>query len=333
MKISFGVVIILLVICSAFSGYLWYQLEAVKTQLNSANVELEAVKAQLNATNVELDNVNVQLGETKNILNIAENQLIEVENELSTTKAELNETVTNLNMTKNQLQITRDDKTQMLNKYSGFKRQIANRIGATNEDRQGFITTDNYLVYEKAQEITRGYSEDTNEYWGDLYRLYKWVVNNISYSHDSYVPLLPESLSGELIWHGEYWRLPEETLEDATGDCEDMATLLISLMRSYNQENYAVWGMAISSGVPDISGHIGVAFPVKGGKLTILDPAGNYYTGYGSLVAESSYDAVNKWLAHWENDIPEAFISAVFADDFYYEFSNTTGFLEWLEGR
>jgi len=42
---------------------------------------------------------------------------------------------------------------------------------------------------------------------------------------------------------------------------------------------------------------------------------------------------VNKWLAHWKNKIPEAFISAVFTDDFYYKFNNTAEFLEWLEAR
>lgn len=289
MKMSPAFTIILFVICLAFSGYLWYQLDYVVGQLNN--------------TNVQLASVTVQLGETKNTVTVVENELKRRE----------------------------DDNNLILEKYASFKREIEYRVGINKQDAQGFITPNNNLVSEKAQEITGGYSEDTQEHWRDYYRLYQWVVDNISYSHDSNIPLLPESLTGELIWHGSYWRLPEETLEDATGDCEDMAVLLVSLLSSYNQGKYEIWGISISS--PDGSGHVGAAIPVKGGKLTIVDPAGNYYTGSGSLSSESCSVAVNKWLSHWESKSPEAFISAVFTDDFYHEFNNTAEFLAWIEAR
>ncbi|MFC1988558.1 transglutaminase-like domain-containing protein [Chloroflexota bacterium] len=333
MKISLVIVTILLVVSFAFGGNLWYQLGEVKAQLSNTRVELEGVKDQLNSTVVKLNSVTVQLGDTKNMLNAAENQLVEVETELGNTKTELKETEAKLNITENQLQISSNDNSQMLAQYSGFKQQIANRLGSTKEDKQGFITPDNYSVSTRARAITGGYSEDPNEYWRDMYRLYQWVVNNISYSYDSYVPVLPEVMSGELKWHNEYWRLPEETLEEGTGDCEDMATLIVSLMRNYNEEKFAVLGVSISSKKSGNPGHIGAAFPVIDGRLTIVDPAGNYYTGYGSLDSESYSVAVNRWLAHWARDIPEAFISGVFTDDFYYNFSNTDEFLSWLEEK
>ncbi len=42
-----------------------------------------------------------------------------------------------------------------------------------------------------------------------------WVNNNIEYKKDKY---------------GDIWKLPQETLDDKNGDCEDMALLLMGIM-------------------------------------------------------------------------------------------------------
>ncbi len=346
-KIVFIVIIILLVGSSTVSGYYWSRLDTAREQLADSEIQLDDTLEELRDAQIQLDDTlgelvdaqarfydaQTEMVDTYLQLSATEARLVDSEEQLSLAKTQLDIVSNRLDMTETQLDVEKNNNNQMLDQYAGFKRQIANGIGATNQDRQGFITPENYLVSEKAQEITGGYSEDINEYWRDVYRLYQWVVNNISYSYDSSMPVLPEVMSGELIWHGEYWRLPEETLEEKTGDCEDMATLPVSLMRSYNEGIFAVWAVTISSGIPGNIGHVGAAFPVADAKLTIVDPTGNYYTGYGSLEAKSSSIAVNQWLAHWESDIPEAFISGVFTDDFYYEFSNTDEFLAWVMDR
>ena len=146
------------------------------------------------------------------------------------------------------------------------------------------------------------------------------------------MPILPENISGELLWWQEYWRMPEETLEDETGDCEDMAVLLASMLRSYNEGEYQIWVLGIRSSVPEVKEHMAVAFPVQDGKLTILDPAGNYYTGqYGSLQSESISIAVNNWLSHWQREMPGAEIVEVFSEDVHEEFSSTAEFVIWAQ--
>ena len=143
------------------------------------------------------------------------------------------------------------------------------------------------------------------------------------------MPILPENISGGLVWRQDYWRMPEETIENETGDCEDMAVLLASMLRSYNEEEYAIWVLEIRSGE---SGHVAVAFPVQGGKLAILDPAGNYYTGqYGSLDSSSVSIAVNNWLSHWQSEMPGAEIVGVFSEDIFEEFSSTAEFVTWAQ--
>ncbi len=337
------VAIILLVSLSAFGGYFWYQLNVTKNQLadtkvklDSTLVELDNTEAQLDDTKTLLDTTEAQLDDTKNLLDTTKEQLDDTETLLDTTQTQLDATETQLDVTKTQLDMTttqletaKNENSQMLDQYASLKGQVNVRSGLTPQDRQSFITPSNSLVSAKVLEVTGGYSGDTNDYWRDCERLYQWVVNNISYSYDSYMPILPESISGGLIWQQDYWRMPEETIEDETGDCEDMAVLLASMLRSYNEGKYRIWVLVIRS---EESGHAAVAFPVQGGKLAILDPAGNYYTGqYGSLQAESISVAVNKWLSHWQREMPGAEIVEVFSEDVYEEFSSTAEFVTWAQ--
>jgi len=328
-KRLFIVGIILLVSSSAFGGYFWYQLSVTKNRLVDTEVKLSN-------TVIELDNTKTQLVDTEHQLDTTKVQLVDTETQLSTTKAQLVDTEAQLDVTKTQLDMTttqleteKSKSSQMLNQYASLKRQVNVRLGDTPEDRQSFITPSDSSVSAKVLEVTGGYSEDINEYWRDCERLYRWVVSNISYSYDSYMPVLPETISGDLVWQQDYWRMPEETLEDETGDCEDMAVLLASMLRSYNEGEYRIWVLIIRS---EESGHAAVAFPVQGGRLTILDPAGNYYTGqYGSLGSSSVSTAVNNWLSHWQSKIPGAEIVEVFSEDVHEEFSSTAEFITWAQ--
>ena len=345
-KRLFIVVIILLVSSSAFGGYFWYQLNTTKNQLAdtkvqlaSTLVELDATKVQLDNTLVELDTTKAQLTDTKTLLDITQTQLVDTEAKLGTTKAQLVDTETQLDVTKTQLDMTtiqleteKNKNSQMLNQYASLKEQVNVRVGDTPEDKQSFINPSNSLVSTKVLEITGDYSGGVSDYWRDCERLYRWVVSNISYSYDSYMPILPESISSGLIWQQDYWRMPEETLEDETGDCEDMAVLLASMLRSYNEGKYQIWLLVIRSSVPEVKGHVAVAFPVQDGKLAILDPAGNYYTGqYRSLQSESVSIAVNKWLSHWQSKMPSAEIVEAFSEDVHEEFSSTAEFITWAQ--
>ena len=92
-------------------------------------------------------------------------------------------------------------------------------------------------------------------------------------------------------------------------------------------------GGVIQSSDPEVAGHVAVAFPVAGGKLTILDPTANYYTGYqyGSLRSESDSVAVNQWLSYWITDMPGVEIVEIFSENSYDQFSGTDEFLIWLK--
>lgn len=321
MEEIFIAVIILLVSSSVFGSYFWYQLNVTKNQLAETEVQLENIL-------VELDTTKSQLNDTETLLNTTQIQLVDTEAQLGITQAQLDVSETKLDMTENRLETEKTNNSKMLNQYTSLKGQVNARWGDTPEDKQNFINPSTPLVSEKVLEITGGYSEDVSKILRDYKRLYGWVVSNISYSYDSYMPILPENISGGLIWQQDYWRTPEETLGDETGDCEDMAVLLASMLRGYNEGEYQIWILEIRSSIPGEPAHVAVAFPVQGGRLTILDPAGNYYTGqYGSLDSSSVSNAVSKWLSHWQRDMPDAEIVRAFSEDVYEEFSSTAEFV------
>ena len=186
-KRLFIVAMVLFVAGSSVGGYFWYQSDVTRKELAINRVELDATRTQLADTESQLDI-------TMNELTVSQSRLETVENE----------------------------KEQMLNQYTSLREQVNVRSGLTAEDRQSFITPSSSLVSSKVLEVTGGYSENASEYWRDFELLYRWVVNNISYSYDSYLPLFPESMSGGLQWRQDYWRKPEETIGDETGDCEDI---------------------------------------------------------------------------------------------------------------
>ena len=227
-----------------------------------------------------------------------------------------------LQIDKESLQTSYDSLTTW---YSGIRDEVNRRLGES-EDKKLFFTPDDAAVATRVQLVTGGFSDDVNERWADYRRMYDWVVDNIKYNSDSRLPYLP-SANGSLSWHMDYWRTPNETLEDEVGDCEDMATLLASMKLNYTSSaGYPCWCI---TWVSDDSGHAAVAFPVQGGKLTILDPSGKYYTGTpSSLGSEDVSTAVADWLAHCQPE-PGIRVSGVFSDTVYETFATTAEFVQW----
>ena len=325
-KILFSAAAILLAGCVIICGVLGYKLNATEAQLNATKTQLESAKTQLDASKTELESTRSQLDASEAELEDTEIRLVATENLLDIRETELD-------ATRSQLEVMDGERNQILARYSKFREQINMRLGS-GYDCQSFITPDDPTISDKVREITGGYSEDVNEYWRDFERLYRWVTRNIEYSYDSYTPVLPEIMERTLIWSREFWRMPAETLEDKTGDCEDMTALLASMLLNYNEGRFAVWCVVIRTPSPEVAGHVAVAFPVEGEELTILDPAGNYLTGfYGSIGSKDVAVAIREWLSHWEREMPGAQIYMAFSTDFYREFSSTEEFINWVRER
>ena len=100
--------------------------------------------------------------------------------------------------------------------------------------------------------IVRGY---LNTIGNDVNALYGWVGDNIHYMYDS-----------ETYGVGDYWQFPYETLNLGTGDCEDQAFLLCSLIRVSGTSAENVF---VALGEVNGGGHAWVILKTGGGWRVI----------------------------------------------------------------
>lgn len=213
--------------------------------------------------------------------------------------------------------------------YESLKYEIDLRQGM-GDKCQLFITPDDPSVKNLVEDVTGGWHNTSNweEYWSDVKGMYDWIVSNICYSYDSPTPCMPEILGG-LTWRDEFYRFPNETIDGRCGDCEDQASLLASMILDYGNREYTVWVIRFDS---DTSAHLAVALPVEGGKLSILDTTGGFYTRSwdGRLTSEKIYNAVDEWIRYWRDQGDRNVrITQVHSEDVYEEFNTTEEFIAW----
>jgi hypothetical protein len=314
---------------SLYADYLSLQsqLETLKEQYDSLNSEYLSLKSSYDELN------------SSQASDFAESQYLSLQkryDELNAQYVALISQRLSLQTSYNSLQLQfaalQDSYDAATSEYEQIKYQINQR--AQHYDISVFITSNDSSVQQVTNQITGGWSNqsDWNEYWTDIKALYNWVVNNVAYRSDGLFPLLPSSLPGEVDYITEMWQFPNETLSLEKGDCEDMAILLCSMIRCYSQEHQVECILITSS----YAGHAALQIPVSGGKIAILDPAGNYYTSdvLGNLVSKDISTEIDKWLNHWKpqmgNDVR---VYRVFADYMDQTFASTDEYISWMDSR
>jgi hypothetical protein len=196
-------------------------------------------------------------------------------------------------------------------------------------------------VNQKVIEITGGWSNISNitEFWIDLDKMLLWIRWYVKDNYDTYFPVLPSNLGGNVVYERDVWLFPNETLSVEYGDCEDKAILLCSMIMSYERQNPIFQIECIHVRVIDrvnksFIGHLAVQISNKSG-LAILDPAGWYSTlEYTGKYMSNFSEEINRYirvemLSHGSN--PHVY--RVFSNMLLEHFNSTDDYICWMEKR
>lgn len=108
-----------------------------------------------------------------------------------------------------------------------------------------------------------------------------------------------------------------------TGDCEDFATLMVSLGKA---EQNVDWLWCADVTLTDVNGSFchACVFADVGDEMRIYDPTGGWYT-------ENSYSedyALNNYIT--ENDFYSIEVNRIFNENSYVEFGNNQEFYDYF---
>jgi len=197
------------------------------------------------------------------------------------------------------------------------------------EDEKMLVTPDDETVKKVVHQVTGGWSNPSSwdEFWSDVKAMYEWVESNIEYRSDPYFPVLPENPSLPTAMSEDLWQFPNDTLRIKSGDCEDMAILLLSMIRCYVRGEYDAYCIVVTQ-------HVAVMLPVEEHEICILDPATHYTTNTGwpahKLTSEDARTEIYKWLDYL--NIANVKVEWLFSDSAWMSFSGTEDFLDWIYG-
>jgi len=126
-----------------------------------------------------------------------------------------------------------------------------------------YVTPDNSEVRALVDDIL----QEELRVFNDFEALRDWASWHISYQFDQ-----------DMHGVNEYWQLPAETLELRTGDCEDFAILLCSLLRAYGVPPDEVY-VACGFGEDKVHGHAYLVEKWYKDIWRIIEPQAGAWTG------------------------------------------------------
>jgi hypothetical protein len=209
--------------------------------------------------------------------------------------------------------------TQMLNNYKKLTFAVQ-RLNSTLwyycNEVSSFRNTLTMAEVMKMETTVRSVVGSSTDIWANYQRIHEYIASNVKYVYDIEFPYI--SYYSYINVNGvryltdfnvgtidNYVQRPDWTLQYKQGDCDDQAALEFAMLRYYNKyivgTDYKLYLAELN--FSDSTSHVSVFMPVTGGKLTILDPAGNYLTKSSSNIAsQAAASELESYNSHWSKN-------------------------------
>jgi len=215
---------------------------------------------------------------------------------------------------------------KLMNDYNSIVSQWNDLVGDWNavivflDDRYGndttkFITPNDPDVISVKNSII---SSDGDINFEDMKTINNWVNNNTAYNNDTFF----DYKNGQFF--ESFWMFPNETLRYTFGDCEEYATLMVSLCKAEENVDWLWCALTNVTDESGIAGHAMVFVNVGDDKLYIFDTT----SGWHSPSAMPENEALNDYCSSFGYDRID--VTAVFDENSYYAFNSNQDFFNWL---
>lgn len=215
-----------------------------------------------------------------------------------------------------------------LNAYWRLSGEVNARWSMVNVE--AFVTPEDPAVQATVRAVTYGRVDPSSdeELLTGVGALFMWVSSNVRPAQDGLYPMLPANPLGNLSFINDNWQFPNETLALRSGDCEDAALLLLSMIRFYSPRLQACGVLVEGS----MGAHMAVLI-ARGGKVAILDP-GLYYMSkdkLGRLALGDLAAELANWLPKVESSVgSDARVTFIFNESEAVSFKSTNEFAAYF---
>jgi archaellum component FlaC len=292
-------------------------IQASLEQLSSNYTEAKSRLSDLTAQLLKLDADYKALNDSYSAIDVPYDEIVSKYAKLVSEYQRLNSSYAQLRAVIDQNGQMSESMLQYYTSLSGNVSSLYELLYSYSDVQSSFQRVLNNDAITRIADTVKGVTGSSKDSWSSYQKIYDHIVSDIRYVDDIDMPYISDywytdqagydyitSFSLDTIRN--YVQTPALTVEIGQGDCEDQAVLAYAMIQYYRNHVlgafYRLYLAEIS--FSDGSDHMAVIMPVSGGKICVIDPAGNYLTTTsGTIDSKAALAELQEYSDYWSDDV------------------------------